>query len=70
MRLRKVRGVQRRPIMNDREKLRVARVERKRPSGRREKDLMRRYCWGLVVVEEWRLRRAERAIGRRTSAAM
>jgi hypothetical protein len=34
-------GVQRRPVMKDREKLRVARVERKRPKGRRERDLIR-----------------------------
>lgn len=72
MRWMKVRGVQRRPMMNDREKLRVARVERKRPRGRREKDLMRWYWWGfvLVEVEVWRVRRAERKMGRRMSARM
>ena len=41
-RLIKVRGAQRRPIINDREKLRVARVERKRPRMSSEKDLIRR----------------------------
>lgn len=40
----KLSGVQRRPIMNDREKLMVARAERKRPKRRRENDLIRRYC--------------------------
>ena len=44
-----VRGAQRRPIMKEREKFRVARVERKRPRRRREKDLIRRYCWGIGV---------------------
>ena len=43
-RLMKVSGAQRRPIMKEREKLRVARVERKRPRRRKENDLMRRYC--------------------------
>ena len=38
----KVSGAQRRPIMKEREKFRVARVERKRPRRRREKDFMRR----------------------------
>ena len=33
-----VRGAQRMPIMKEREKFRVARVERKRPRRRREKE--------------------------------
>jgi hypothetical protein len=44
MREMKVSGAQRRPIMKEREKFRVARVERERPRRRREKDLMRWYC--------------------------
>jgi hypothetical protein len=35
--------------MNEREKLRVARVERERPSRRRENDFMR--CYIFVVVD-------------------
>ena len=42
----KLRGAQRRPMKKEREKFRVARVERKRPRRRRENDLMRRYCCG------------------------
>ena len=51
MRWMKLSGAQRRPTMKEREKLRVARVERKRPRMRREKDLMRWYCcgWGVRV---------------------
>jgi hypothetical protein len=37
--------------MNEREKLRVARVERERPSRRRENDLMRWYCWGMIGLD-------------------
>jgi hypothetical protein len=44
----KERGAQRRPIMKEREKLSVARVERERPSRRRANDLIRRYCWGTM----------------------
>lgn len=47
-RVMKLSGVQRRPIMNEREKLRVASVERERPRRRREDDLMRWYCWGMI----------------------
>lgn len=77
-----VSGAQRRPIMKEREKLRVARVERKRPRRRKEKDLMRRYCWvGFTVAEvdeeeeeeEEELRRLNRAArdkGSRRSAKM
>ena len=69
-----VRGAQRRPIMKEREKFRVARVERKRPRRRREKDLIRRYCWGIGVEgeeeEDWWVNKAARARGRRISAAM
>lgn len=50
------------PIMRDREKLRVARAERKRPRRRREKDFMRRNCW--VDGFEQRVRMAARIIGR------
>ena len=71
-----VRGAQRRPIMKEREKFRVARVERKRPRRRREKDLIRRYCWGIGVEggeeeedDRW-ANKAARARGRRISAAM
>jgi hypothetical protein len=39
--------VQRRPIKNESEKLRVARVDSESPRRRREKDLMRWYCWGM-----------------------
>lgn len=71
-RLMKVRGAQRRPIMNEREKLRVARVERKRPRMRSEKDLIRRYCWvGFmeeVVAVDLRASRAARLRGRTRSA--
>jgi hypothetical protein len=49
MRLMKVRGAQSKPTMSEREKFRVASVDRKRPRGRREKDFIRRYCWGLGV---------------------
>ena len=38
----KLSGVQSRPIMNDKEKFRVARVDRNRPRTRRENDLMSR----------------------------
>lgn len=50
--LMKVSGAQRRPIMKEREKLRVARVERKRPRRRKENDLMRRYCWVGFTEDE------------------
>lgn len=43
-RSRKLRGTQRRPIMKEREKLRVARVESDRPNRRRANDLIKRYC--------------------------
>ena len=70
-----VRGAQRRPIMKEREKFRVARVERKRPRRMREKDLIRRYCWGIGVegdeeAGDWRANKAARARGRRISAVM
>lgn len=66
----KVRGAQRRPIMNEREKLRVARVERKRPRMRSEKDLIRRYCWVgfMEEVVDLRASRAARLRGRTRSA--
>lgn len=61
--------------MKEREKLRVARVERKRPRRRKEKDLMRRYCWvGFTVddevdeEDELRVNRAARDRGSRKSA--
>lgn len=63
MRLMKVSGAHRRPIMKDREKFRVARVERKRPRRRSEKDLMRRKCWDVGAE---RVRRAARRSGRKT----
>lgn len=44
----KVRGAQRRPMKKEREKLRVARVERVRPRRRRANDLIRRYCWETI----------------------
>jgi hypothetical protein len=47
----KVRGAQRRPIMNEREKFRVARVERERPSRSSANDLIKRYCWGTIGRE-------------------
>lgn len=50
MRFVNVSGAHRRPIMKEREKFRVARVERKRPRRRREKDFMRRQCWGIVLA--------------------
>jgi hypothetical protein len=34
-------------MKNEREKLRVASVERKRPRRRREKDLISKYCCGF-----------------------
>lgn len=46
----KLNGIQRRPIIKAREKLSVARVDRKIPRRRRENDLMSRYCCG---VGEW-----------------
>lgn len=54
--------------MKEREKLRVARVERKRPRMRREKDLMRWYCcgWGVRVCD----RVADRRRGRMRFARM
>lgn len=67
----KLSGAQSRPIMKDKEKLRVARVERKRPKRRREKDLIRRYCWGVIggvdVVRPWVSSRAARIMGRMRS---
>jgi len=62
--------------MKEREKFRVARVERKRPRRRREKDFMRRKCWGIasvlveVVEGMWWVKRAARVRGRRMSAMM
>lgn len=40
-------GAQSMPRSKEREKLRVARAERKRPRRRREEDSMRRNCWGV-----------------------
>jgi hypothetical protein len=50
-RVMKLRGAHRRPIMKEREKLRVARVESDRPNRRRAKDLIRRYCCGTMGAE-------------------
>lgn len=47
MRPMKLSGAQTRPIMNESEKFKVARADRKRPRRSREKDLMSRYCWGV-----------------------
>ena len=61
----KLSGAQRRPMEKDREKLRVARVERKRPRRRREKDLIRMCCWAVgVKTEGWWLRTWARRRGR------
>lgn len=55
-------GAERRPMIIAREKLRVAREERNMPRSRREKDLMRLYCWR---VGRWNVvRRLERVGGR------
>lgn len=54
----KLRGAQRRPINNEREKLRVASVDRKRPRRRREKDLRSRYCCGFGGYH-WRVMTAK-----------
>lgn len=67
-RLTKLRGVQSKPIMNESEKFRVARVERKRPRRRREKDFIRRYCWGLGV-NPW-VSKTARSSGRTKSTTM
>jgi hypothetical protein len=68
MREMKVSGAQRRPIMKEREKFRVARVERERPRRRREKDLMRWYCWGMIG--DLRARGVERREERRRGRVM
>lgn len=47
----KLRGAHRRPIMKEREKLRVARVESDNPSRRSAKDLIRRYCCGTIGAD-------------------
>ena len=64
----KLSGVQRSPIMNEREKLRVARVERERPRRSRENDLMRWYCWGMIGFD--RPRPLERIAARRRGRTM
>lgn len=48
----KDRGVDRRPTNNESEKLSVARVARKMPRIRREKEWSKRWCWGVRGV--WR----------------
>ena len=58
-----VRGVARRPTRKAREKLRVAREERKSPSKRRENDFMSKYCW--VVGAKKCVRVRERMNGSR-----
>jgi hypothetical protein len=72
MRETNVSGVQRRPIMKEREKFRVARVERERPRRRRENDLMRWYCWGMIgdLRASGVERRVERMKGRVMSTIM
>lgn len=60
----KLSGAQRRPMKNEREKLRVASVERKSPRRRREKDLISRYCCGSGGNQS-RVT-AAKTIGRRT----
>jgi hypothetical protein len=47
----KLSGAHSRPIMKEREKLRVASVESARPSSRRAKDLIKRYCCGMMGFE-------------------
>ncbi len=47
----KLSGAQSRPIMKEREKLRVASAESERPSSRRAKDLIKRYCCGMMGFE-------------------
>lgn len=47
----KLSGAQSRPIIKEREKLRVASVESERPSSRRAKDLIKRYCCGMMGFE-------------------
>lgn len=65
----KERGAQRRPIMKESEKLRVARVDSERPSRRRANDLIKRYCCGTMGFEIPRPveRNAARIMGRTMS---
>ena len=67
-RVTKLSGAQSRPIMKEREKLRVARVERERPSRRREKDFIRWYCWGMIGFD--RPRPLERIAARKRGRMM
>lgn len=62
----KVRGEQMRPRNREREKLRVARAERKRPRRTRENDFVRRNC---CVVGWRRERRTASRTGRATFEA-
>jgi hypothetical protein len=63
----KERGEQSKPRKSEREKFSVARAERKSPSRRREKDLMRRNCWGVGLSS--RERRDAISIGMKTFAS-
>ena len=61
-------GAQSRPIMKDREKLRVARAESERPRRRRANDLIRRYCWETIGLD--RPRPVESEMARRRGRTM
>jgi hypothetical protein len=60
-------GEERRPMKKAREKLRVAREERKMPRRRSEKDLRSWYCCGVRCMNVSVI--AERRIGRAAFAA-
>jgi len=68
----KLRGAHKRPIMKEREKLRVARVESDKPNRRSAKDLIRRYCCGTMGFDSPSPleSNAARSSGRRTSTTM
>jgi hypothetical protein len=70
-RLMKLSGAQRRPIMKEREKLRVASVERDNPKSNRANDLIKRYCCGTRGVNRPKplRRRAARKRGKTMSTA-
>ena len=68
-RLMKLSGAQRRPIMKEREKLRVARVDSDKPKRSRANDLINKYCWGTIGAEKPKPleRKPARSKGRRIS---
>ena len=68
----KLSGAQRRPTMNEREKLSVAKVESDNPKSNSANDLIKRYCCGTTGVDKPKPleRRAARSNGRTTSTMM